>query len=67
MTMQVLGNAMMGFGALLGLFGLIFIWVPVFGLLCLAIGGGLWALGRFVRHQGRRQSVIKQQGGQGIF
>ncbi len=67
MTMQILGNIMMGFGALMGLIGLLFMWLPMFGIFCFALGGGLWALGRFVRQQGRRQAVMKHQGGRGMF
>jgi hypothetical protein len=64
---QLLGNILMGLGGLFGLLGILLLWVPVVGLLLFGLGIGLWAIGRFVRHHGRRHAVIKRQGGQGIF
>ena len=65
--MQLAGNLMMGLGGLLGLIGLLTVWIPIFGLICLSVGFGLFVVGRFLRRQGRHHAVLRQQGGRGLF
>ncbi|MCB1418705.1 MAG: hypothetical protein KDJ74_06770 [Notoacmeibacter sp.] len=65
--MRLLGNLLLGFGALLGLLGLLTVWMPIFGLLCLTIGFGLFVVGQFLRRKGRQHAVLRKQGDRGLF
>ncbi|PHP65445.1 hypothetical protein CSC94_18980 [Zhengella mangrovi] len=65
--MQIAGSVMMGLGGVLGLIGLLTIWVPIFGIIFLMIGFGLFVAGQFLKRKGRHHAVLRKQGGRGLF
>lgn len=65
--MTLTGNILVGLGGLLGVIGVLMIWIPVFGLLFLFFGFGLFVTGQFLRRKGRHHTVLRKQGGRGLF
>ena len=65
--MTIAGNILFGIAALFALIGVLTIWVPFFGFLMLLVSAACWFVARMLRRLGRKQAVLRQQGGQGLF
>lgn len=61
--MNSLANVLYLFAGILGLTGLVLIWVPVLGVFLLVIAAGLYVAAGACRREGRRRSAMRQQGG----
>ena len=61
--MIILAYAVMVFGALIALIGIVFMFAPMIGLPLIAAGGFIVWIGQLVRHKAREQAVNRQLGG----
>ena len=61
--MSTFANILLGCSGLFALLGVLFIWVPFFGLFTLAFGGVLYVIAQYLRRQARKDAVRRQLGG----
>lgn len=61
--MGFFANLLYGLAGTIGLLGLLLIWVPILGLLLLALAAALYFAAGYLRREARRQGVLRQQGG----
>jgi drug/metabolite transporter (DMT)-like permease len=58
--MTLLGNICLGLSGLLGLLGVLMIWLPPLGIPLLVAGGLLYALAGVMKREGRKRQVRRQ-------
>lgn len=61
--MGLFGNLLLGLAGLIALLGVLLIWVPVVGLLLLALSAVCYFVAQFLKREARRIEVRRQQGG----
>ena len=54
---------MLGLAGVVALFGVLLIWLPVVGLLLLALSAVFYFVAQFLKREARRIEVRRQQGG----